>query len=377
MILPQAVAPAGDRGVPTFKTIMEFNRINGCNAYAGVAPLGSELYGTTTCGARFGNGGIYAVRPNGKWRLVHSFTFDGKHVYAPVTIVDGIIYGASAGSGKYGHGTVYSMDTRGKLRWLYSFKGAPDGDWPNQLVYFNGKFYGTTISGGTSKNCPYSGPSCGTVFEVSIAGKERVIYSFQGKNDGDTPWGGLTAVNGKLYGTTYYGGSNNSGIIFSVTTAGIENVLHTFGDSGDGDGPFGTLTLVDGLLYGTTEFGGSGFTGGTVFSISTSGQEKVVYSFGSGSRPDGINPEAGLLYFRGKLYGTTTSGGTGSCLGSGCGTVFSVTPSGQEQLLYSFTGGADGQQPQSQLAALGGVLYGTTLYGGAYYNYGTVFAVTP
>ena len=46
---------------------------------------------------------------------------------------------------------------------------------------------------------------------------------------------------------------------------------------------------------------------------------------------------------RGALYGTTASGGTGTCRGtlSGCGTVFKLTLSGlgyTQKILYSFRG---------------------------------------
>ena len=43
-------------------------------------------------------------------------------------------------------------------------------------------------------------------------------------------------------------------------------------------------------------------------------------------------------------------------------------------MLYSFHGGTDREEPQSQLAVLDGVLYGTTPYGGGPYSYGTVFS---
>ncbi|MGA8325772.1 MAG: hypothetical protein WB757_06785 [Candidatus Cybelea sp.] len=48
----------------------------------------------------------------------------------------------------------------------------------------------------------------------------------------------------------------------------------------------------------------------------------------------------------------------------GDGTVFSVTPSGIEAVLYSFSGGSDGKNPESGLIDVNGTLYGTTPYGG-------------
>jgi uncharacterized repeat protein (TIGR03803 family) len=84
-----------------------------------------------------------------------------------------------------------------------------------------------------------------------------------------------------------------------------------------------------GNLYGTTLNGGT--TGnGTIFKVDATGQETVLYSFTGGT--DGANPQAGLIMDSvGNLYGTTTGGGQsgGGCptiTFAGCGTVFVVTP---------------------------------------------------
>jgi hypothetical protein len=44
-------------------------------------------------------------------------------------------------------------------------------------------------------------------------------------------------------------------------------------------------------------------------------------------------------------------------------------------VLYSFTGGADGSQPDAPLINVNGTLYSTTRYGGN--AWGTVFALSP
>ena len=78
---------------------------------------------------------------------------------------------------------------------------------------------------------------------------------------------------------------------------------------------------------------------------------------------------------KGTLYGTTRDGGGSSCGSNGCGTVFSVTTGGKEQVLYAFTS-FDGAWPVAGLINVDGTLYGTTLGGGEIGN-GTVFALTP
>jgi uncharacterized repeat protein (TIGR03803 family) len=185
----------------------------------------------------------------------------------------------------------------------------------------------------------------------------------------------LTSVNGAFYGTSA-GGPRGYGTVFFVTRSGIERVLHLFGGKGDGMYP-SFLIDVGGTLYGTTAQGGDGAAVcysaegcGTVFSVNpTTGAESVIYAFKDGS--DGGYPRGGLINVGGTLYGTTAAGGGTGCNGYGCGTVFSVTPSGIETVLYTFKGGNDGANPNSSLVNVGGTLYGTTGAG-----FGTVFGVT-
>src|ERR1700722_7261295 len=130
---------------------------------------------------------------------------------------------------------------------------------------------------------------------------DPTIYLFEGQPDGPLPYDGLVNVNGTLYGTTYAGGTSNGGTVFSVTPGGSEKILHSFSGS-DGEYPYASLIDVGGTLYGTTYNGGTSNVG-TVFSITTSGKEKVVYSFKGGN--DGASPDAVLCYQGGALYGTT------------------------------------------------------------------------
>jgi uncharacterized repeat protein (TIGR03803 family) len=111
----------------------------------------------------------------------------------------------------------------------------------------------------------------------------------------------------------------------------------------------------------------------------------VLHSFAGGK--DGAFPGLGSLIAdaAGNLYGMTVeggSGGTSACFAGGaigCGTVFKVTPKGEETVLYSFTGGNDGGFPHAGLIAAlitdaAGKLYGMTINGGTSGN-GTVFEI--
>ena len=185
----------------------------------------------------------------------------------------------------------------------------------------------------------------------------------------------LAKVGVTLYGTTFGGGSLNLGTVYSITPSGTETVLHNFaGGHHDGAYPDANLINVGGTLYGTTYKGGSHLEG-TVYSITPSGKETVLHSFAGGAN-DGYYPQAGLTSVGGKLYGTTTSGGS-----KGKGTVYSITPSGTETVLHNFAGGPhDGELPIAGLTNVGGTLYGTTYYGGHAgwrIRDGTVYSITP
>jgi uncharacterized repeat protein (TIGR03803 family) len=74
----------------------------------------------------------------------------------------------------------------------------------------DGYFYGTTVWGGTNNT--------GTVFEISTNGTLTTLYSFTGGNDGDSPYGDLVqGSDGNFYGTTEYGGQGGAGTIFRLT----------------------------------------------------------------------------------------------------------------------------------------------------------------
>jgi uncharacterized repeat protein (TIGR03803 family) len=333
---------------------------------------------------------------NGGYKLLYSFKggSDGDVPFAGLIFVKGMLYGTTTYGGylsspcnsSNGCGTVFRMSTTGSKKVIYTFKGGSDATGPVvALFYLNGMLYGTTQSGG-SISC-----ACGTVFGVTPSGSEHVVYTFTGGSDGSTPFASLIAVNGNLYGTTYFGGGSTRcaggcGTVFEMDTAGRERIIHRFrGYPHDGEHPIGALIALNGQLYGTTWIGGSGacYVGcGTIFEVSTSGKEQVLHNF-TGA-PDGENPEGGLVDVGGKLYGTTVDGGTsGACpKAGGCGTFFRLTPSSASEsysVVYSFVGDRNSAEPNGGLLPLNGIFYGTAEGGnrcGYYYRCGTVFDVS-
>ena len=102
------------------------------------------------------------------------------------------------------------------------------------------------------------------------------------------------------------------------------------------------------------------YSSGTVFEVTCSGSENLLYSFG-GVANDGLNPLAGLVWDGvGHFYGTTPAGGGSGC-SNGCGTVFVITKTGKEKVLVSFSNLNAGCVPFAGLIRdAAGYLYGTT-----------------
>lgn len=276
---------------------------------------------------------------------------------------------------------------------LHAFSGGGDGSSPVAGVTMDraGNLYGTTLTGGIHG-------SFGIVFKMSHKGSGWVltpVYSFAGRSSGQNPYSGvILGANGTLYGTTSEGGGGECnggggcGNVFSLRIPAStckttlcswnETVLYAFAGGGDGGIPLSGPLVLDhtGSVYGTASLGGD-YGKGVVYKLTPSGgtwTETVLYSFTGGA--DGQTPNGGVTFDNaGNLYGTAV-GGT-----YGCGTVYQLTPSESgwtEGALHEFNpNGDDGCTPTAALIIdqLGN-LYGTTQAGGAS-NAGTVFEMTP
>lgn len=334
------------------------------------------LYGTASDAYIKGDGTIFSIDGFGNVRILYAFRGnpDGEDPQGSLIWYNGAFYGTTARGGSYGLGTVFTVTAHGFEQVIHSFGGRGDGAFPAAgLVAYNGTLYGTTQNGGRYRR--------GTVFKIDSLGHERILHSFAGSpNDGGHPTAPLIVYKGALYGTTRAGGMIASGgTVYKITPLGAERVLHSFGESRfDGSNPAAPLVALNRTFFGTTLNGGLGK--GTVFSVDANGSERMLYAFDGDF--DGAFPVAGLVAVGGWLYGTTMNGGLSgtNCLsqpGSGlgkCGTVFKVHPiSGQEEMLYQFRGYPDGANPEAGLTYAGGTLYGTTAWGGSRGNFGIVF----
>ncbi len=398
VIIAMALAQSAQAQVETI--LYNFTGANGDGKYpdAGLAiDSKGNLYGTTSgggsnageCGS-YGCGIVFEVNTSLGESILHTFTGTGGDGWRPDAnnvILDssGNVYGTTllggnSGCNGGGCGIAFKLSTSGTETILHTFASTSgDGSEPlaGLLMDGLGNLYGTTSEGGTgSSECAFG---CGTVFKISSAGTESVLYSFTDLNgDGGYPYGDLILDSeGNLYGTTAGGGSSGNGTVFKLSSSGVETVLYSFqGGGSDGLAPQGGLVMdSSGNLYGTTYYGGTS-NDGIVFELSSSGKETILHVF-SGTNGDGANPDGSgslILDANGNLYGTTTAGGSSSC---NCGIVFKLNIStGVETILHTFAGGADdGSTPTTLIADANGNLYSTTSSGGTD-DVGTVFKIT-
>jgi uncharacterized repeat protein (TIGR03803 family) len=373
-----------------------------------------NFYGTRSVGGAGNSGTVFKVNPAGNMTMLYAFgaygSGDAQQPHASlVQGSDGNLYGTTLYGGAYNNGAVFRITPSGAESVLHSFSGgysevghglagSTDGASPSAALIEGprGEFYGVTGYGGIY--------NAGTVFTITAAGEESQLYSFTGgpsgiagSTDGVGSAGALIlGGDGSFYGTNLYGGAYNQGTVFRVTTSGVETVLHSFSGGGalagssDGAAPFSNLVEgKDGSVYGTTSAGGI-YNAGTVFKITGSGVETVIYSFTGGpgglsASKDGASPTSGLtIASDGNYDGTTYNGGAYDV-----GSVYRITPGGAESVLYSFTGlstavpgglgvnAADGVYPSAGLLeGRDGNFYGTTQGGGSESSNGTVFRLT-
>ena len=329
------------------------------------------------------------------------FSFNG--AFGPGNLLldsTGNLYGTVASGGTYSQGALFELERSQSGTWhealLHTFTGGLDGGNPTSALVMDpaGNLYGTTGQGGDLTCQEYgNGVGCGIVFELTrtAAGgwKEVVLHTFLGgKRDGIQPLDGLTLdVAGNLYGTTAGGGGQGNGAVFKLarTSKGWKfSVIHSFAAS---EGLGGNRLIADaaGNLYGTTGNGGnflncSGGGCGLVFQLTPTWgglwKMSILYTFTGG--PDGAQPNTSLTFdTAGNLYGPGWKGGS-----SNDGVVFKLTPGSggtwTESVLYSFTQGSGqaGSAPSALTFDGAGNLYGTIAIGGLY-NYGAVFELTP
>lgn len=350
-----------------------------------------NLYGTTNQGGSSDGGTVFELMHSagGGWAesILYSFTPKRRYKRGAVDQISGVVFdqaGNLYGTTSIGGDKSASSNTDGRV---FELSPQPGGGWTVSYPYLFGQsstdgitplggvvvdnagnLYGTTVYGGAY--------GCGTVFELSPTAsgrwEEKILYSFVNNyTDGNNPYYGVVLdESGNLYGTTYVGGTSNSGTVFELSPSAdgtwTETILHNFTSPGYGpDTGFPENLIFDhGNLYGST----NGWGAGNVFELTpTAGggwAEQILYSFSGG------NPSVISLDSAGNIYGLTEAGINTE------GTVYELTPqtdggSWALTVLYTIDQMLNGPLVLDKQQNL----YGTTLYGGSH-GAGMVFEVT-
>lgn len=286
-----------------YKDLFDFNGKNGMGPNSPLTVVSGVLYGTTNYGGAHDSGCIFSVDTNGKnYKDIFDFTGpNGKNPYNTLIYNAGILYGVADGGANH-DGCVFSIDTNGSgYKDIYDFSGF-DGFYPLGVTLVKGKLYGTTLIGGFN--------GYGNIFCMGINGSNyRDLYDF-GYVDGSEPYGALTYNGaGIFYGAAAYGGANGYGLIFSLDTNGNNyNDIFDFNYTNGAQPEFagGSLVLSGSTLFGTTYYGGTSDSG-CVFSMGINGNRyKDLYNF---SGLNGSHPEGSITLIGNTLYGATALGG--------------------------------------------------------------------
>jgi len=312
-----------------------------------------ELWGMTSEGGNDNGGVIFKTDTNGlNQSVVYSFDIiEGtSFVGEPCEAANGKLYGMTSTGGTFGFGIIYEYDpSNNAYKKLFDFNSI-GGKLPlgSLIQASNGKFYGMTSQGGTN--------DLGTLFEFNIVNNTfNKKIDFDGINKGSNPEGSLVqASNGKLYGMTPSGGSDYQGVLFDFNPNNytFNKILNFTGNNGSK--PHGSLIEAsNGKLYGLTREGGIG-NSGILFEYTLSQDTVIVkYKFGpaNGRYPNGSLMQAS----NGKLYGLTSRGGTDDK-----GTIFKYNLSSSVLTkLYDFDNASGGFGPQGSLTEdINGKLYG-------------------
>jgi uncharacterized repeat protein (TIGR03803 family) len=391
-------------GIADVTALVEFTRNGATNkgAWPNGLILASDgnIYGTTEHGGANNYGTIFKMTAGGALTTIVEFA--GKSATNSSAVPraglvegrEGDFYGTTSGGdidpmgrNNLDNGTVFKLSRSGVFTALVRFSdnGATNkGCIPySPLVQApDGVFYGTTFSGGSGKPVPHPAfRGFGTIYKMLPAGQLTTLVDFNAHiamGEGKSPWAGLTlGRDGNFYGTTW-GGLGVAGTIFKLSPKGTMTTLVKFSGAKPpkmGGGCVAELLQAgDGNFYGTTTIGGGGHRG-TVFKMTPAGVFTTLVEFANND-PKGGEPHAPLAEGNdGKLYGTTTAGGTNNW-----GTIFRITTSGVFETLWNFD-----NPNQNRICPRGitsplvkdkdGNFYGATKWGGTG-NIGTIFKLS-
>lgn len=383
--------------------------------------IGNQVVTSTyigNVGAPGGQGSIVSVNKDGTNGFgiaeFGGYPLDGSYpIYtSPFQASDGNIYGNTHYGGSANQGAIFKYDVSGGVNscgktLVQSNTGGGAGNLANVNELSDGKLYGIQTYGGTDY--------IGQLYSINKDGTNKVVVHnfrnaatavtyttaaaatpnhFNLKYDGTYPYGFVVeGADGKIYGTTYHGGSNNLGTVYRCNKDGSSYEIIAYGSSayysipyasgatakkhhGAFRHPWGNVAIdATGKVYVTSLYGGNLNLGSVAVMDANGANLKIVKDFDVAS---GYHPVRGALIIDNKIYGTTRYGGGGTSIG----TVWSANLDGSSYTklkLFDNTNPsyADGTEPWAGLSYDGTHLFGTTYYNGGSGTIGTIFKITP
>jgi uncharacterized repeat protein (TIGR03803 family) len=310
-----------------------------------------NLYGTMPTQV-FGNGTVVEYSLAGVFSTLYNF---GPTNYAPQSGLtlgfDGNLYGTAEMGGAPRAGAVFKLSSAGVTE-LYDFTNGSTGafPWAPPIQAPDGNIYGATFNGNTP----------GVLYRITPAG----IFSVVANLPSETQAPLILGVDGKLYGTTQYGGTFNRGTVFQLTITGKIpklKIIHNFNPNNEGSVPIGpVMQAIDGKLYGTTSGGGT-FSQGIVYVMTTAGGGyKVLHNFQTTT--EGNASDAGFVQGSDEfLYSVMSSGGANDF-----GTLYKINTTGKTfTVLHNFDKGSGGAPSATPTLHTNGLIYGVTFTGGS------------
>ncbi|MEJ7589073.1 MAG: choice-of-anchor tandem repeat GloVer-containing protein, partial [Ferruginibacter sp.] len=345
--------------------------------FAGILSMHAQsLYGTTAFGGVSNQGTLVRLSTAANDLTVFNFPrgLAERPLYTNfVEASDGRLFAMSSAGGTAGLGTIFLYDPATSFFAKVFDFGGENGHTPHGslVVAGDGNFYGMTYAGGSN--------NLGVFFKFDPGALTYTKMLDFDSSNGANPSGNLVqAKDGKLYGMTFSGGSNNAGLIFSYDLSGPGYAKLKDLETSSGSNPYGSLLqATDGKLYGMTNRGGINQVG-VIFNLDPS--NSTYTKLKDFNEPEGAIPYGNLIQaVDGKLYGLTYGGATAPA-GCGCnpgGVIFSFDPASSTYTKLKDFSDIDGGNPYGSLTEAGdGKLYGLTSLGGES-DGGSIFSYDP
>lgn len=394
------------------KTMVKKAQLNFSTGYYSFGSMqfyNGKFYGTASAGGAQNRGAIFQWDPqsNVVTKKIDLDVANGYEVKCAMTLYNGIFYGLTTRGGENNTGVIFSWDPVSNVYTRRSSFPSGVTESTQQLILYNGKFYGTYRQGMLSTGTVFEWdpatstfsktitPSCindvcipvhdvavwngkvygylftdqGGIFEWDpTANTFQLKINFNNKGI-SSPAGKLALKNGKFYGVTTFGGAGSAGVIFewNPSTNAYKRKID-FNAAPAGNRPLGPLTLAKNKLYGMTNEGGSA-NKGVLFEFDP--VTKVYTKLYDFTTAQGTSPRGALVYFNGKLYGVTEYGGA-----KHDGVIFSYDITTHTYAKTDFDCGPTGCQTFATLTLVDGKFYGGTYSGGSK-KAGTIFMFDP